>query len=800
MPKITRPACLAAAAFTVPILFLGTASPAFASTGNAPTVSSPIVAGSVLRGAKVFQVPVTDVDHDVSYTYIELNRGTGKVWVTDNTKSPNSWNSGYAPQLAVDLSQYPDGVYGLKFGATDKTGLSSGSQYIPFTIDNTAPSVVITAPATGAVVRGILDVHVALSDANLRSYNLRIDGSGVFYAYQAQNGDQAVQTINTAKLADGEHTLLATATDAAGNKTETKLKFVVDNTAPGVTIVTPTNGTPLARKVDINVDLQDANLKSYNLRLDSDGLAYAFQAQNGAQPVFTWDTTTVADGPHTILATATDAAGNKTETKLKVIVDNTRPELTAGSPAPFKSSSEAQVVLHAEDANGLTGATVNVYRDGVLVKPLGSKQAGGATVFDGTWTIPANSLTEGEYTFKAGITDTAGNNRTVQGAFVVDDTRPELTAISPAPFKSSVGASVSVTAHDDHGLTGAVVNVYRDGVLVTSLGQQSAGGANDFASAWTIPANSLTEGSYTYKAGITDVAGNNRTVQGAFDVDNTRPVITVSSPEDGAQFTADALPVVHVTATDAHALGSVVVNLYRDGVLLKSLGSKPSTDNAFDGEWTLPTDLAPGSYSIRTGVNDVAGNNQTVTRSFTVVAPPVEEALPPVDESDATDGDETGTGDKGSKGSVGEGESNTPDDQGTPAGESDSEEPVENGDGQQGDQQVGSGDQGDDEGAGQQGGRPDGSGQGEGDKNALKGDDGSDDSITPLAVISDGAGEPTVSSASASATEVEALAAPAALASTGVDAAPLAWSAGAVALLGGAFAVFFGRRRERREH
>ncbi|MEW9531779.1 LamG-like jellyroll fold domain-containing protein [Microbispora sp. NPDC049125] len=93
---------------------------------------------SVEDGAKVSGTPTITVDlggaaSDVSYTYIELNRGG--VWLTDNTKAPGSHNDGLHPNLVVDTTAYPNGAYQLKIDAVGTNGLTT-ERTVSIQIDN----------------------------------------------------------------------------------------------------------------------------------------------------------------------------------------------------------------------------------------------------------------------------------------------------------------------------------------------------------------------------------------------------------------------------------------------------------------------------------------------------------------------------------------------------------------------------------------------------------------------------------------------------------------------------------------
>ncbi|MFC4242544.1 InlB B-repeat-containing protein [Gryllotalpicola reticulitermitis] len=185
-----------------------------------------------------------------------------------------------------------------------------------------APVLAFTTPAANATVSGTVPVTVSLTGAELEAYNLRIDSSGLQYAYQPTAGAQSFQ-LDTTTLSNGIHTLLATATDSAGDKTTITEKITVDN-PPAVTFTTPADGARVSGTIPVVVQVTGQDLAAYNLRVDSSGLAYANPVTSGAQS-FQLDTTTLSNGTHTLLATATDSLGGKTTVTEKITVDNPNP-------------------------------------------------------------------------------------------------------------------------------------------------------------------------------------------------------------------------------------------------------------------------------------------------------------------------------------------------------------------------------------------------------------------------------------------------------------------------------------------
>lgn len=192
--------------------------------GDVTSSNGPLTDGAVVFGPQTFTVSVDAAQaKGISYTYIELNRDG--VWLTDNTKAPGSTNAGNSPTLVVDTTTLPNGSYQLKIDAVGRNGAAT-EKIVKFVVRNL--TVAIVAPAAGAAVSGQAPVTVELDGIDLQAYNLRIDSAGLQYLYQPQPG-RASFTLDTTTLANGVHTLLATATDKAGHKVTVTRKITVAN-------------------------------------------------------------------------------------------------------------------------------------------------------------------------------------------------------------------------------------------------------------------------------------------------------------------------------------------------------------------------------------------------------------------------------------------------------------------------------------------------------------------------------------------------------------------------------------------
>src|SRR5579863_2810570 len=92
--------------------------------------------------------------------------------------------------------------------------------------------------------------------------------------------------------------------------------------SPAVTITSPANGGSLVRTVTVAANASDsAGVTQVQFQIDGVNLGAAV---TGAGPAYitSWDTTTSADGPHTVAAIATDTQGHQTTVSISVSVTN----------------------------------------------------------------------------------------------------------------------------------------------------------------------------------------------------------------------------------------------------------------------------------------------------------------------------------------------------------------------------------------------------------------------------------------------------------------------------------------------
>jgi sulfur relay (sulfurtransferase) DsrF/TusC family protein len=185
-------------------------------------------------------------------------------------------------------------------------------------VDNTAPTISITAPAAGAKVKGTVTVTAGASDnVGVSKVGFYVDGS----LKSTDTSSPYSYSWNTTSLANGSHSIYAKAYDAAGNvKQSSIISVTVDNTAPTVSITAPAANAKVKGTVTVTASASD-NVGVSKVEFYVDGVLK--RTDTSSPYSYGWRTTSLANGSHIIYAKAYDAAGNVTQSAtVSVTVSN----------------------------------------------------------------------------------------------------------------------------------------------------------------------------------------------------------------------------------------------------------------------------------------------------------------------------------------------------------------------------------------------------------------------------------------------------------------------------------------------
>jgi large repetitive protein len=395
-----------------------------------------------------------------------------------------------------------------------------------------------------------------------------------------------------AGLAEARHAFQVRARDLTGNVdlTPATYSWTVDVTSPETSFVPPLPPNPTnSRNATISIGSNEPG-STFECKLDS--------------PTFTACTSPVAysslsEGPHSVQARATDAAGNVDPSPVAYswTVDVTAPTTTIDGGPDAVTNANATFTFSSGDAT----AAFECQRDGTAYAPCTSPKT-------------YAGLPDGPHTFSVRARDPAGNVDATPAArgWTVDTVAPVVTIALPLD-----GSATNDTTPAFSGAAGGAagdsamvtVRVYAGASVAGALLQTFA--VMRVAGTWAGAAGPLAEGVYTARAEQVDTA-NNTGYSGTttFTVDTSGPgAAIIEKPPDPTAATAATFTF---SSTDPDATFGCSLD---GGAFV--LCQSPLT---YQG-------LLPGRHTFLVNAADRGGNvGGNASYSWTVEAPP---PLPP---------------------------------------------------------------------------------------------------------------------------------------------------------------------------
>ncbi len=494
---------------------------------------------------------------------------------------------------------------------------SVGATYLNL-VDTIPPTIEIISPANGTLtknpnpqIRAILDDN--FSGIDIETINLTIDGSKASPMYDNLTG---MLVLDNPQLSDGEHALSITVKDIAGNSASTpEWKITVDATPPAIATLVPQNGALLkASPAEISAVITDAlsgvKEDTITMTLDGNPATFTYDASSGKVSM---DFADLADGLHTVSASASDNAGNSsTSPQWQFTVDSTPPVYSAHSPANDSISKNAkpEISLLATDAlSGIAQDSISLEIDGQPATHSFESSTGRISY------IPESNLSDGWHVITSTASDLAGNSSTTSWRVGIDTASPSISNLTPAPgsliaeYPSEISASI---ADSFSGISESSIVLTIDGSIVQHI-YDSATGKVYFA-----PTELLADGTHSVIISVSDNAGNSSTSpEWQFILDTVPPVINGISPEDG-NISKDSEPEISATLSDAlSGIDETTISLAVDGISIAA---------SYDSATGLLTASSPlledGGHDILISVSDNAGNNSVEAWSIGVDTTP----------------------------------------------------------------------------------------------------------------------------------------------------------------------------------
>ncbi|MCA6966799.1 Ig-like domain-containing protein [Pectobacterium carotovorum] len=600
---------------------------------------TPPFTDSVLNAAEAAQDQVIRGETGIIGRGQTVSLTIGGYYVTGTVDANGHWTITVPKSVLQNLPS--NSISALEIVVRDIAG-NEATITQNITVDTTPPTLTVSAIAQDDVLNGaelavnqVVSGTASLSEAgrtvtvtlNAKPYTTTVGSDG--------NWSITLPTADLVAIADGNHNLTVTLTDAAGNTTTVTRPLTIDSGAITVPTITINNfaGDNIVDGAEAKVSQQlsgtTTNVEAGQVVIISlNGKTYLATVQSGGVwsiNVSTADIALLADGAHSISVNVSNKAGNIASGSQNINVDK------SGDSIAINIIASDNLLSRAESLQPLaiSGNTANVPAGQTVTVTLNGKNYTTTVAADGSWTLQVPSadlqlLSDGNATITASVNVTGSaavtDNHTL-GVHI--HTLPQPTIDTPFGNGSLNGAEalVSQTITGHTGISGAGQTV------ILSLGGKSYTGTVDTAGNWkvTVPAadlQQLPEGNNTLLVTAQDAAGNQAGKTFVSPTDFTAPTLTIGTiaGDDTINMVeSQSNQTVNGTASISEAGRTVVITF--DGQFYTGVVGS-------DGNWSinLPTaalrGMADGSYKLSASLTDAVGNTVSVEKSIELSADP----------------------------------------------------------------------------------------------------------------------------------------------------------------------------------
>ncbi len=503
-----------------------------------------------------------------------------------------------------------DGDHTVVVTVTDEHGNVGSAEYqFTVSLDLEAP-VITTVSPTGVVEMPDTTLAATFSDASaVVSVTFAVDGGDAVDA--AAIADNTSATLAVTGLADGDHTVVVTATDEHGNVGSAEYQFTVslDLEAPVITTVSPT-GTVESADTTLAATFSDAS-EVDSVTFSVDGGAAQDAASIADNTMARLPVTGLSDGEHTVVVTATDEHGNvgSAEYLFTVSLDTAAPVITSISPTGVVRTADTTLAVNFFDDSEVDSVTFAV--DG------GAAQDAADIIDNSRAHLPVDGLSQGSHTVVVTATDEHGNKASAQFSFLVeiDMIPPTIATTAPTGYVRSLRPLISATFTDN------LAGVDADSVELMVNGNAVNADATDSSVSYQ-PSADLATGTHEVTLTLADALGNETSTSWTFTIETTPPSIWPAAPVDGARVGKNVAArtdvVVSAYYTDADSgidVDSVELTVTRNGNRVAgTIESKTESGVA----WKAQNVLRAGIYTVTVSVADNLGNATEHSWSFIV--------------------------------------------------------------------------------------------------------------------------------------------------------------------------------------
>ncbi|HBM0955623.1 TPA: Ig-like domain-containing protein [Enterobacter roggenkampii] len=540
----------------------------------------------------------------------------GKTYTTE-VGADGTWSVNVP---AADAQALGDGTWTVNVSGKDAAGNTvSGSQTIG--VDSVAPTLSVDTLAQDNIINAAEHSQpltltgkttaeagqIVTVTLNGKNYNATVGSDGTWSVTLAADDVQA--------LNEGNHTLTVNVSDKAGNGSSVTADFMVDTTAPVVTIDTVAGDDILNTSEQGQAQIISGQTSGASA---GDVVTVTVGGQSFTGVVLadgSWSVGVPAsvlgalgEGNHTISVSVTDAAGNTGSATHGITLSGNPPEFTidAISQDNVLNAQEAMQPLRLTGTSNLPdGSAITVTLNNVSYQ---------ATVENGIWAVQvpvsdvlnlANTL----YTVSVSGTDSVGNSGSAGATLLVDTVLPQVVINTFAGDNLVNNAEAGV----DQTLSGRVTGAAAGDTVSVTVGGKSytATVGSDLTWSVKIPSADLKafgDGDLTFTASGTNSHGNTGTGERDININAQLPGLRVNTISgDDVVNAIEQQQDLTVTGASTHlAAGTPIVvtinNVEYNAVVTASGGWSIGVPAADLQAWTA------GEVTVSVSAKDAWGN------------------------------------------------------------------------------------------------------------------------------------------------------------------------------------------------
>src|SRR6266568_828444 len=536
------------------------------------TLTSPANGASFFAPATV-NLAATAGDSDGTVTRVDFFRGNTLIGTSTAAPYTFTWTNVAA------------GSYTLTAKATDNGGATATSAPVSITV-NSATALVIASPADGAAISILDDVTVSgtFESSSTTGNTILVDNGNKSLLAAINGNSYSVTFLGAFAVSVGSNTFTVNLSRSdKTSATRSITLFGYDN--PRMAFTAPSSSTfnaPATVTFVVDVKAPGGTVTKVDF-LNGNTLVGTFNS-----PPYQVTLSNLAKGTYTITANATsNQGGTRTATATIVVVGpNVPPSISITSPAAgavFNAPATVPITVNATDSDG-TVTLVELFGDGAL---LG---ASNSAPFSFTW----SNVALGAHTITARATDNQGAQTTSAPVSITVNNPPTATLTSPSQGASFlVGSSITLTANaSDTDGTIARVEFYQGTTLIGTATTAP------YSVNWSVTA----PGTYTLTVKAFDNLGGVGT-SAATTITVTGPQTSITSPANGASFTAPAAVTLTANVTDDDGGTITQVDFYQGTTLIGTATAAPYTFN-----WS---NVTAGVYTLTAKATDSLGASAT---------------------------------------------------------------------------------------------------------------------------------------------------------------------------------------------